>query len=101
MSDNMILPGSLGPIQPGRPEHVSPSVKPDGSFKDILFESIEKVDRLQHEAETAMNRLRTGQADRVAEVIVATQKAELAFQTLMQIRNRVVAAYQEMNQMRF
>lgn len=70
------------------------------SFKDVLFESIEKVDNLQKDAETAMDRLATGKTDNVSEVLMAVQKAELAFKTLMQIRNRIMAAYDEINQMR-
>ena len=71
------------------------------SFKDLLFESIEKVDRLQVEAEAAMSRVHASGTDPVTEALAAAQKSELAFRTLMQIRDRIMAAYQEINDMRF
>ena len=93
--------GGLGPAVGGGLDRTSSTTKPQVDFKNVLFDSIDKVDKLQHEAETAMNRLATGETDKVTEVLMAAQKADLAFKTLMQIRNRLVAAYQEINQMRF
>ncbi len=95
--------GSLGGVsgnQLNRSLGVGPPRQIQQSFKDILFESIDKVDQLQHEAEIAMDRLATGKTDQITEVLMAAQKADLAFKTLMQIRNRLMAAYQEINQMR-
>jgi flagellar hook-basal body complex protein FliE len=44
--------------------------------------------------------LTTGKTENVAEVFTAVKKAELAFQTLMQIRNKLSDAYEEIKQMR-
>lgn len=88
-----------------RPDIAAPSGKPtqtaDGkSFKDVLMDSIGEVNRLQTEADQARVNLATGQTDNVAEVFTAVKKAELAFQTLMQIRNKLLEAYDEVKQMR-
>jgi len=64
------------------------------------MDSINEVNRLQAEAEEARINLATGQTDNVAEVLTAVKKAELAFQTLMQIRNKLLEAYDEIKQMR-
>jgi len=72
----------------------------DGSFKDVLMKSLEEVDRLQKDADVAFQRLATGQAQNVTEVLSAVQKADLAFKTLMQIRNKLIDAYDELRQMR-
>ena len=73
----------------------------DGSdFKSLLMKSINEVNRLQTEADEATVNLATGESDNVAEVFTAVKKAELAFQTLMQIRNKLMDAYDEIKQMR-
>jgi len=83
------------PTEPGRPGSVSGK-----SFKEFLSESIKQVNDMQVEAEDAIERLATGRTENMAEVFAAVQKAELAFKTLMQIRNKLVDAYNEIRQMR-
>jgi flagellar hook-basal body complex protein FliE len=70
------------------------------SFKDVLMENIQQVNRLQRDAETAIEDLHTGKRTDVDQVLIAKQKADLAFQTLLQVRNKLVAAYEELKQMR-
>lgn len=69
-------------------------------FKSLLSESINQVNRLQDHADQARINLATGKTDNVAEVFTAVKKAELAFQTLMQMRNKLMEAYDEIKQMR-
>jgi flagellar hook-basal body complex protein FliE len=71
-----------------------------GSFKDMLMKSLQEVNRLQEDANVAFERLATGKTQNVTEVLSAVQKADLAFKTLMQIRNKLVSAYDEIRQMR-
>jgi len=70
------------------------------SFKAILAESMDEVNRLQQDADTAITRLQTGRDVDLTEVLVAVEKADLAFKTLMQIRNKLVEAYKQVEQMR-
>lgn len=95
----------------GTPGLISPQNKPstpastvgnaDGKdFNSMLMESIKEVNRLQSEADHARVELATGNSQNVAEVFTAVKKAELAFQTLMQIRNKLMDAYDEIKQMR-
>ena len=72
----------------------------DTDFKNMLMDSIEEVNRLQAEADQAMTELATNKNANVSEVFTAVKKAELAFQTLMQIRNKLETAYEEIKQMR-
>ena len=75
--------------------------KTDGAdFQSMLKNSIDEVNRLQQDAEQATTELATGKTDNVAEVFTAVKKAELAFQTLMQMRNQLMDAYDEIKQMR-
>ncbi|KPK76470.1 MAG: hypothetical protein AMJ79_06610 [Phycisphaerae bacterium SM23_30] len=81
------------------PPQATPGV--DGKdFKSLLMESINEVNRLQAEAETASINLATGKTESVDEVFTAVKKAELAFQTLMQIQRKLLDAYDEIKQMR-
>ena len=74
---------------------------PDGpSFKDVLFDKIDEVNSLQKDAETAMMNFASGKTENVSEMFVAVQKADLAFKTLMAIRNKLFDAYKEINQLR-
>ena len=70
------------------------------SFKDVLFAKIEQVNTLQREADAAVTELAAGRARNVADVMAAVQKAEIAFQTLLQIRAKLLDAYEEISQMR-
>ena len=73
---------------------------PTPSFKDVLMQNIEQVNKLQQDAEMAVEDLIAGRRDDAASVLIAKQKADLAFQMLLQVRNKLVSAYDEIKQMR-
>lgn len=73
----------------------------DPSFRDILADSIQQVNVRQQEADRAIEALTTGETTNLAEVMSAVEKADLAFRTLMQFRNKLVSAYQEINNLRY
>lgn len=70
------------------------------SFKDVLMQNIEHVNKLQQDAEGKIEDLTSGKRDDVAAVLMAKQKADMAFQLLQQVRNKLVDAYEEIKQMR-
>ncbi|MBS0208080.1 MAG: flagellar hook-basal body complex protein FliE [Planctomycetes bacterium] len=70
------------------------------SFKDTLLKSIGEVDNLQKDANRAVEQLATGGDVSPAEVLSAVQKADIAFRLMMQIRNKLVQAYQDVQQIR-
>jgi flagellar hook-basal body complex protein FliE len=70
------------------------------SFKEVLVGSIEQVNAMQQDANRAVENLMTGGEANPAEVLTAVQKADLAFRTMMQIRNKLVTAYQEVQNIR-
>ncbi len=69
-------------------------------FKSILLDSLNEVNRLQTEADHGVQRLVTGETNNVAEVLTAVNKAGIAFDLLMEVRNKLLEAYQEIQQMR-
>ena len=70
------------------------------SFKDVLLNSIGEVNSMQQEANRAVETLATGGDVNPAEVLTAVQKADIAFRMMMQIRNKVVQAYDEVKNIR-
>ena len=96
------------PIQPLAPQPGGMSDRPgqapgsvDGkSFRDFLSGSLDEVNRVQMEAQTKMNQFATGETTNQAEVIAAVRQAELAFQLMTEVRNKLIDAYQEVLRMR-
>jgi flagellar hook-basal body complex protein FliE len=70
------------------------------SFKNVLLDSIHDVNALQQDADRAVEGLFTGDDVNPAEVLTAVQKADLAFRMMMQVRNKLVAAYDEVKNIR-
>ncbi len=69
------------------------------SFSDFLKESIEKVNMLENEAKQYDLKIATGQLENIHEAMIATQKADIALQLTMQIRNKILDAYREIMRM--
>ena len=92
----------FSPIRPVAPEGAPRLDTPGGGkdFKSVLLDSLGEVNRLQTEADQGVQRLITGETDNVAEVMAAVNKAGIAFDLLMEIRNKLNDAYQEIQQMR-
>jgi flagellar hook-basal body complex protein FliE len=70
------------------------------SFKNLLLKSIDKVNSMQQDADKAVEGLFTGDDTSPAEVLIAVQKADLAFRMMMQTRNKLMQAYQEIKDIR-
>lgn len=77
-----------------------PAGGPERDFRQFLLEGLEKVNQLQNEADLGVQKLLTGRADNVAEVFSASRKAGIAFDLLMEIRNKMLDAFNEVKQMR-
>jgi flagellar hook-basal body complex protein FliE len=89
----------LGPV--GKTGLIGAGKSVDGpSFKDVLLNSLEQVNRLQQEANDGVEKIMTGQTDNLAEVFSAVRKSEVAFGMLMEMRNKLIDAYREIQQMR-
>ena len=70
-----------------------------GDFKSLLTNAIGGVERLRSDAGKSVERFLAGDGEEVHTVALATQRAELAFETFIQVRNKVVSAYQAVMQM--
>jgi len=102
MADPVGLIGAGGGVDPRRPGGTAGPGPKEGApaFKDVLFENLREANKLEQDATRAIEDLQAGRRTDVEGVLIAARKADLAFQALQAVRNKVVEAYQEVQQMR-
>lgn len=71
------------------------------SFSDILSNAVQGVNKLHDDAASKVGNLMQGGGGDLNEVMVAVEKADVSFQLMMQVRNKIVSAYQEIERMQF
>ena len=69
------------------------------SFSDTLAESLNNVNFLQQEADGAIEDLVSGKSQNIHDSMIVVGKADLAFRMTMQVRNKIMEAYQEVLRM--
>ena len=99
---NMIQ--GLPPIDPGRFQReiqkpVPASEQP--GFLDTLKHTLDQAQQVQSEADKRVSDVVSGRPADVQSTMIAVEKADLSFQLVMQVRNKIVQAYQEISQMQF
>ena len=97
-----ILKTTLAPIKPALElGTVSAKTGEDQSvdFSEFLKQAVNEVNGLQQQSDQMKTQLLTGQVDDIHQVMIAAEKADLAFQLTMQIRTKVLEAYQEIMRM--
>ena len=77
---------------------VKPENKVEG-FSEIFKQTLDKVKAAQNHSDKLTNELVTGEVKDIHEVMIASQKASLSLQLTVQVRNKVVEAYQEVMRM--
>lgn len=101
MPDPLGLIGDTNPVQGQGPQRPSGPQDAQGpSFRDVLMNNIEEVNKLQQDADSAIEDLAAGRRDDVANVMIAKQKADMAFKMLLQVRNKLMDAYSEIKDIR-
>ncbi|MEW6264163.1 MAG: flagellar hook-basal body complex protein FliE [Thermodesulfobacteriota bacterium] len=68
-------------------------------FLETLKETIKNTNEAQVKAHTAMEELAAGKSANIHETMIAIQKADISFKMLMQVRNKIINAYQEIMRM--
>lgn len=69
------------------------------SFSEYLNNALDKVNSLQKESEQITNDFAAGKTDNIHQVMIAAEKADISLQFTMQIRNKVLDAYNEIMRM--
>ncbi len=67
----------------------------ENDFMSTLRNAMDQVGELQSEADTKVAQLLTGNGQDVHSTMIAVQKANLAFEMMVQVRNKILAAYQQ------
>ena len=97
MSMNISGISSLGQI---KTDVAAPSANDGGnSFKNILNNAIGEVEGSRSDAAKSVEQFLSGNGGDLHSTILTAQRAELEFQMFMQVRNKVVSAYQEIMKM--
>ena len=68
-------------------------------FGALLKDAISTVNDLQQRSDLEIQKIMTGESDELQTAVVAMQRADISFQMMMQVRNKIVQAYQEVLRM--
>ncbi len=87
------------------PTGITPE-KPDGekqaggsSFGSVLKDAISDINKLQNDADKSIAKVQLEDAGSIHEAMIALEKAGISFQVMMQVRNKILDAYQEVMRM--
>ena len=91
---------SAAALAAGQGASAAPANADAPDFSQVLKQSVDQVNRMQQEAQDKQLAFQSGApgAD-LQDVMVSMQKASLSFQTMVQVRNKLVTAYQEIMNM--
>ena len=100
---NTIFPGlpnfPTAPTSPTAPTGFDDDA--GGGFGSVLHQAIDKVGELHNDSEKQIGDLVQGKREDIHNVMIAVEKADVAFQLMMQVRNKIVNAYQEVSKLQF
>ncbi|WP_020468457.1 flagellar hook-basal body complex protein FliE [Zavarzinella formosa] len=95
----------LDPLAPLAPLHAAPTTTSvpatgaPGTFESVLGQVLGPVNDANVKADQAITALATGQAEDLHQVSLAVAQADLAFRMMLEMRNRLSDAYQEVTRM--
>jgi flagellar hook-basal body complex protein FliE len=81
------------PLAPGQTD---PANK---SFADTLKDAVGEVNTLQKQADKKAQDLATGKTTDIPEVMMAAEKADIALRLMVQVRNKIIQAYEDVMKM--
>ncbi|HEV2199723.1 MAG TPA: flagellar hook-basal body complex protein FliE [Bryobacteraceae bacterium] len=98
------MSASILPVQPLIQAIVAPAAAKPGAasgspFGTVFADAVHQVESFQKNAEASVNRFLSGEGEEIHKVALAAQQADLSFQLFLQVRNKVVAAYEEVLRM--
>jgi flagellar hook-basal body complex protein FliE len=70
-------------------------------FRDVLDRAMDDIQQLEGQAESEVAGVLGGNGTDVHSAMIAVEKADLSFQLMMQVRNKIVSAYEEISRMQF
>jgi flagellar hook-basal body complex protein FliE len=94
-----ILPADIS--TPAAPASVPSGGDGPDSFLGTLQQSMNAVEGASGDAQTQVAQLLNGKGADLHSAMIAVEKADLSFQLMMQVRNKIVQAYQQISNMQF
>ena len=76
------------------PTPSAPKSQPGGSFGNLLKDAIQQVNDVDKTSQGELQKFMSNESD-LHSVMISLEKADLSFQMMMQVRNKIVQAYQE------
>ena len=74
-----------------------PGKEKSSVFDELMNEAMEKLSQVQHDADKAVKELSTG--GDVTQAVVSMEKADMNFQLMVQVRNKLISAYEDIIKM--
>ena len=97
--DNIPIRGDLIPPISNTQKESGKVGENKGSFGDLLKNKIEEINKLQSDADSAIAKVALSDSGSIHEAMIALEKASISFRTMMQVRNKILEAYQEVMRM--
>jgi len=86
-------------MQPQKPQVQAGERVQGQSFADTLSDAVNQVNQLQKTSDTKMEQLAAGKTKNSSDVMIAAEKADIALKLMVQVRNKILNAYQEVMKM--
>lgn len=100
MSDIDQLVNQLRAVAAQASSTPAPQAAPTQDFAALLKSAVDEVNSAQMDAKQLTRQFEAGNPDvNLQDVVLSLQKASLSFQTMVQVRNKLVSAYQEIMNM--
>lgn len=90
---------SLGAVDPRQVYGQNAAAQPRASFPDQLAAAVQEVNRVQLARDEKITAMVSGEVTDVHEVMIAAEEAQLTFELLLEVRNKLLEAYQEVMRM--
>jgi flagellar hook-basal body complex protein FliE len=95
ISSLRILPAEAGTAS------LQPADVSEPGFREVLGSAMDDIQQFEGQAEAKVAGVLGGNGTDVHSALIAVEKADLSFQLMMQVRNKIVSAYEEISRMQF
>ena len=97
----MHIPAKVAAAIPSGAQPVAGGSQEPAPFADLFSNALGQIDELENQARITVDRMMTGSGVDVHQAMIATQKASMAFELALAVRNKAVQAYQSVMGMQF
>ncbi len=95
--NNVLIQGDSLALTPQK--ETNKVTKSKVSFADLLKNKVQEINKLQLDADNAISKVELKDSGSIHEAMIALEKASISFRTMMQVRNKILEAYQEVMRM--